>query len=172
MTATYPPSGWSILDCEQLVLENPSLDVGARNDATAFFSDKSRATELRYSFLLCCLFADIVSLPPQYWMCDSQWKGSQRKNKTKKPKGSGNNLDGCNPQNYCPLLKPLFTNVLAAVAQTLLMKVVLSNSGAVYSYSSTAPQHSSSQLVQVWWPLRTINTKLSKIKGDRTTGCE
>lgn len=105
-------------------------------------------------------------------MCDSQWKGSQRKNKTKKPKGSGNNLDGCNPQNYCPFLKPLFTNVLVAVSQTLLMKVVLSNSGAVYSYSSTAPQHSSSQLVQVWWPLRTINTKLSKIKGDRTTGCE
>ena len=43
VTATYPPTGWSILYHEQLVLENPCLYLVARNGVTAGFRDESRA---------------------------------------------------------------------------------------------------------------------------------
>lgn len=63
--AIYSPSGWSILDHEQLVLESPCLYLVARNDATAVFRDESRAITPHTLFLLGCWFTDIVSPPPQ-----------------------------------------------------------------------------------------------------------
>lgn len=79
---------------------------------------------------LYCYDVDLQTLSPHHISTECSIFRKMQSEK-KGGKSPDNNLEGCNPQNYSPFFKLWLIHSLAAVSQTFLMKVVLTNSNAI-----------------------------------------